>query len=61
MSKNTNIESNLMSEKNALAKEELKLFNSYNRHAKATVKLSILIELQSVINRIDVIDKIQNR
>ena len=38
MSKNTEIQANLLSEKDALAKEELKLFSAYNRHAKADVK-----------------------
>lgn len=53
MSKNKQIEDNLKNQINSLEKEELKLFHSYNRHAKSEVKLSVLASLQTVIIKLE--------
>lgn len=41
-----------------LQSEELKLFHSYNRHAEAPVKLNILSQLISIINKIEVLKQL---
>jgi len=58
MSKNKQIENNLKNEIRILEEQELWLFHSYNRHAKSEVKLGILISLQNVINKLEVLKKL---
>ncbi len=44
---------------NELNRQELSLFNQYNRHATTDIKLSILSRLIVVINKIEVLKEIQ--
>lgn len=54
------LEAKVKTELKSLQDEEYKLFRSYNRHATAEFKLGILIQLQTVINKIEVLKSVQN-
>lgn len=51
MSKRSTVEDYAKMKVGELEKEELRLFHSYNRHAQASVKLTILNQLIVVINQ----------
>lgn len=59
MSKSKQTDELLKKEITTLQNEELALFHSYNRHATSEIKLSVLIKLQAVINKLEILNKLK--
>ncbi len=60
MKTSKSIEAKLTNDIKDLEKEELRLFNAYNRHANSETKLAILESLKVVIIKLNVLKKYNN-